>query len=304
MIKTAAVIILFNIEKIGQDKILQNINSYSHFFDKLYIVDNSNLSHLSLFENLQNFEYIQNFDENGIAGAQNKGCEKALNDGFEWAMTMDEDSYFEEPQISEYIKLFNQYSEIDNSIKSFSMHILNCNKNFFLTEEIRRKILSPLKRKLLKKKADYKTDSTDQTIEYPKRVIASGNIINLQAWNKVGRFDNSLFIDEVDHDFCHRLTQEKYKIIRFNTVHINHSLGGSSFAIFKKHYVNYSDFRLFYIYRNTLIERYRFPVYHDFYTTQFKNILFDTLINTVHPFSHMITLRKAIKAYRIFLKEK
>ena len=64
----------------------------------------------------------------------------------------------------------------------------------------------------LLREADYKTDSTDQTIEYPERVIASGNIINLQAWNKVGRFDNSLFIDEVDHDFCHRLTQEKYKI--------------------------------------------------------------------------------------------
>lgn len=298
----AAIIIWYNPKTLGQEKIIENINSYSSYFSKLYIIDNSKDSNQDLADKISNSKYIQNFNEHGIAGAQNKGCEAALKDNFKWAITLDQDSLFKKEELEKYLTKFNEYRLKDDSIKSFSIKILNNNKPIAISKIIRFKILSPIKKIILGKHYQPKIDNQDSEIIYPLDVIASGNIISLETWEQVGKFDNYYFIDEVDSNFCHKLLDSNYKIIRFNNIFLEHCLGEKTISLFEKHTGNHNNFRLFYIFRNCFIERYRYQKYRKEYNKRIRNYLFDTIINSIHPLSHLYIFFKAYFAYKKYIK--
>ncbi len=297
--KLAAVVIWFNPLELGEDKIIKNVLSYGAFCDKVYIVDNRQALHEELSKKIPGCVYLSNKNEGGIAGAQNKGCQMALSDGYEWAMTMDQDSYFESEQIKKYIHLVDEYIPTDEKAVSFGPKIVNLNETVYWTKQIRFKILSPIKRKILGKKWKPRTESE---VLYPKDIIASGNIINLSVW-KDNTFDELLFIDEVDHNFCHRLIRKGYKIVMLNKAYLNQYFGTKTFALFKKNYGNYSDFRLFYIFRNHLIEAYRFPEYRKEYIKTIKMHLFDVCINSIHPVKHFKIFIKAYNEYKVKIRD-
>jgi rhamnosyltransferase len=56
-------------------------------------------------------------------------------------------------------------------------------------------------------------------------VVTSGNLVNVKAWKKVGGFDERIFIDEVDNDFCIRLAINKYHTIGSTDILLKHYLG-------------------------------------------------------------------------------
>lgn len=75
---TSCVVVAYN----PDIDVIKNILSYIHYFDKLFVIDNSNLDNVKLFEPLiQEFglEYIPLLDNTGIANALNVGFEKVLN---------------------------------------------------------------------------------------------------------------------------------------------------------------------------------------------------------------------------------
>lgn len=249
-----AVVIFFNPTKTNN--VIHNVLSYSTKLRKIYIVDNSNEDNKDIVQNIKNVEYISNGKNLGIAAALNIGLTKALKDGFDFAMTMDQDSFFSEDNLDKYIKLVCLHSE-KTEIKSFAPRGKAQKEVIPISKLIRFKILSPIKKIILNRHYKIKTFPSLQDIEYPKIVITSGNIINLEIWKRIGRFDNNLFIDEVDHDFCRRLELFNYKIIQFNTVFLDHSLGNPRRTFFKK-ITYHNDFRYYYIIRNLFIEKERY----------------------------------------------
>lgn len=66
--------------------------------------------------------------------------------------------------------------------------------------------------------------------EFPKRAITSGALVSLRAWNKVGSFDERLFVDWVDYEFCANLRAHGYRIARANGVMLLHEMGRREFA--------------------------------------------------------------------------
>lgn len=98
-----------------------------------------------------------------------------------------------------------------------------------------------------------------RTIDFSKEVqeikgcITSGSITKVSAWKKVHGFDESMFIDSVDYDFCDRIIRAGYKVLRANKIELQHEIGHQT-----KHklfgvdvYVkNHSAFRKYYIGRN------------------------------------------------------
>ena len=95
------------------------------------------------------------------------------------------------------------------------------------------------------------------TNEYdsPFNVMTSGNVINLDAFKAVGGFSDEYFIDCVDFDFCAKLRQCGYQILRLNKIKLNHSLGKyKKKVIFGKAYTSFehSALRRYYIVRNRL----------------------------------------------------
>ena len=71
----------------------------------------------------------------------------------------------------------------------------------------------------------YKQDNLDyRPLLY---TLTSGNLLNLSAYESIGRFCDDFFIDHVDHDFCIRLNNAGYQVIELPKIHLNHKLGYS-----------------------------------------------------------------------------
>lgn len=90
-------------------------------------------------------------------------------------------------------------------------------------------------------------------VDEPIVVMTSGNLINLNIYQKIGGFDESLFIDCVDFDYCLNVKKHKYQIIRLNYIKLQHELGN----ITQKKFLNKTAFadnhsatRRYYIVRN------------------------------------------------------
>ena len=78
----------------------------------------------------------------------------------------------------------------------------------------------------------------ENKVELAKTFITSGNLLNLDTWEKLGGFDEKLFINEVDTIFAFLLRKKGYKIFEFYNVKMNHNIFDKYFklTIFGKKY--------------------------------------------------------------------
>lgn len=236
--KLAGVVVLYNPDQ----KILENIKSYIDYVDVVYAVDNSLTDNSDAF-NLEKIEYISNGENKGIAYALNVGAKKAIEDGYEWLLTMDQDSHF-----------------TDDGIDKMKKFILNCKNDSdseFKYEKIG--IVTPFHRTM------FDTNEYPPSIDSPAVVMTSGNIISLRAYKEVGGFKDWMFIDAVDFDYCLNLRDHGYDIWRLLYIELTHNLGNVVFKdIGKKHMysLNHSAIRRYYIVRN---RHYFYDMYHERY---------------------------------------
>lgn len=96
--------------------------------------------------------------------------------------------------------------------------------------------------------------------------IGSGMLLDIETWNRLGRFDEQLFIDLVDTEFCLRARAQQYRILAVPGAFLQHELGHVvqrqllGTRVFPTHH---SATRHYYISRNRVIlaRRYakRFP---------------------------------------------
>lgn len=203
---------------------VKNIESYIGELDKLYIFDNSeSKENRNLIPNSSKIEYISNQKNLGIATALNIAANKAINEGYLYLLTMDQDSKFKKNDLKKMKALVDQ---IDLS---------------------RIGIISPWHNTKLK------IDKPQAKIDYPIDVMTSGNIINLDIFKKIKGFKDFLFIDGVDIEFCLNLKKHGYKIMRLNTIELSHDLGNIFYRNFLgKEFMcdNHNYLRIYYMARN------------------------------------------------------
>ena len=223
--KLAAVVVLYN----PNAKILENIKSYIDYVDIVYAVDNSFVDNR---ENLHDdrIVYIANGENKGIAYALNRGAKQAIADGYDWLLTMDQDSTFQGDGVGK--------------IKDF---IEGCKATESRYPYNKIGLVTPFHRTLF--------NETEQLseIDSPAVVMTSGNIISLKAYQEVGGFKDWMFIDAVDFDYCLNLRDHGYDIWRLPQVELKHNLGDVVFKTFRgnRYYgLNHSPIRRYYIVRN------------------------------------------------------
>lgn len=200
--------------------VFNNFLTYVNYVDELLLIDNSeNFTAIPEFVlNNKRINIIRNGCNKGIARALNTGAKVAIEKGYHWMLTMDQDSYFDETEAAKY---FNYFSD---------------------THIDRLGILSP-------SQLSVSIDSSGPII-----VMTSGNIINLSCYEDVNGFRDELFIDEVDHDYCLKVILANY-VIKQVPIKMNHSLGKhKTISAFGKKLVvsTHSPVRLYYIVRNNL----------------------------------------------------
>jgi rhamnosyltransferase len=225
-----ALVVLYKPSKECYNHILTYINS----IDMLYIIDNSPSPSLLLQKlKIHKNTTILSTNENlGIAKAYNIALAEASSESYQWLMTMDQDSFFRDSDIDIFIEYF-----LKTDTKALAIY-------------------SPLhNKKFISKGIDLE----------PETVMSSGNIVSISKALSIEGFDERLFIDEVDHDFCMRLKLHNYKIIQNQRIAISHHLGTT---IQNSPHKKYSATRLYYMARNYLY------IYHKHktnYPSFFKN---------------------------------
>ena len=233
----AALVILFN----PDDSVFDNLQSYNERFERLYVIDNSEQSSESVLraiKSLTNVRYFSNDGNQGIANALNVGAAQASKDGYEWVLTMDQDSSFEPKTLIKYLQCASMFKN--------SPSIAIMAPNF---------LAGPVK-------------TTSCLYSLRLTVIASGNLLNLAVYKILGGFNEALFIDEVDHDYCLRANRAGFTVVQFDDIALSHQIGAAvkfSFGSIRRSRTVHSPIRHYYIARNFLyiFFKYRreFPAY-------------------------------------------
>ncbi|WP_249630527.1 glycosyltransferase family 2 protein [Streptococcus uberis] len=234
--------------------IQKTIESIAFQVEKLFICDNgsNNLSELKtlLKKNRFSVEIISLNENFGIAKALNKMIATAKNQNFKWVLTLDQDSECP-PNL------------IEKLMKYTSSQVAIVSPNIFY------------------KNNEHLQSIPSATVVEKEWVITSASLTNISAWEKINGFDDYLFIDKVDYDFCIRARKAGYKILQNNEISLVHELGNLKIIkIFNKniYITNHSPFRYFYMIRNSFYLRKKLKIgnpYKDLYTKLFKIILFE-----------------------------
>jgi len=224
MTKIAGVTVLY----IPSESVITNILSYLNQVEKLFVIDNSETENKSLLENIiaySNVSFIPNKNNIGVAAALNKAAQLAINSGYDFLLTMDQDSRISDDSVKKMLKEFYSDEKI-GIIAPFVIHIENPRQ------------------------------PSSQGVEEITVAMTSGSIIRLSTYKQTGGYLENFFIDYVDNEFCLRIHLLGYKVLQINSVHLHHKLGSieqRKFFWIKVFPTNHSPLRLYYRTRNRLV---------------------------------------------------
>ena len=207
-----------------------NIDSIVNQVQVVVIFDNGSRNVFQIKKLISNYKdciCIGSRTNKGIAYALNKLCEWGLEHSYNWVITLDQDSV----------------SPCD---------LIDCLKKYTGSKVA---IVAP---NIVYKNNEKYTHYSKKSYDIVQWVITSASLTNLKVWEKIGGFDEWLFIDGVDYDFGIRANNAGYKIIRTYDAQLYHELGNLKCIsmLGKVIYVtNHSSFRKYYMTRNTIYLR-------------------------------------------------
>lgn len=233
-------------------QVIKNIETYLFQISHLFVIDNSETVDNDLvkcIELLPNVTYLYNGGNMGIAYALNRAANMAIEGGYQFLLTMDDDTSLPTGAVQTMLAYAEQHG-----LDKLGL-ITGQSVPRFLGDNIK-------------------------SVSY---TITSGNLLNLTAYQDCGPFMNELFIDFVDHEYCFRLIEKKYEIKEINTIELTHKLGekkqlrllGYKFPLF---WVSHNPLRIYYKTRNCIfvLKKYNFiqvSLKFIFYKEVFKDFL-------------------------------
>lgn len=179
--RIAAGIVLYNPDEIRFKKCIESLKKQ---VSRIFVFDNSEKSTCI---NDESVVYLSEGRNSGIAHALNCIMKKAKENGFQWVVTMDQDSIVPIGLFDEFETAIDRHSEVG--------------------------IICPYVKDKRRPYEDSKQDVSEEFIEF---CITSASCTSIEAWEKCGKFDEWLFIDLVDNEFCKRIRMSGYKILRLN----------------------------------------------------------------------------------------
>lgn len=186
-----------------------NIESYINSLEKLYIMDNSDFPDKTLINDIldnKKIVYKSMNGNKGLAAALKVGCETAIQDGFDYVLTMDQDSVFANDSVENIISFIessnNQYAVVaSNAISVYQDE---------LTKE--------------RKEAYTELDSDNKECYW---AMTSGSMMNLKDYQLTKGFDEDLFIAHIDIDIGIQFHLLGKKIIKLRDAKLYQTFGNS-----------------------------------------------------------------------------
>lgn len=223
--KILAGIVLYNPEA---QRLKENIEAINLQVDKVLLVDNGSkdTNYNEIIEDYDNIQCISNKKNMGIAYALNQICGYAYSHGYDWVLTLDQDSVATSGMVDVYKTIAND-----------EIGILGCwihDRGYQIDESWG---------------IEHETFETDW-------VITSAAFTNVKAWKDCGGFDNGMFIDYVDWDICESMRKVGYKIMKTYKTKLIHELGHGTRLVMVRHHqmqvMNHTPIRYYYSVRNRI----------------------------------------------------
>ncbi|MBY0245765.1 MAG: glycosyltransferase family 2 protein [Sphingobacteriaceae bacterium] len=193
---------------------------------KLYLVDNSPTDELKILVTDSRIEYIHNPANPGFGAAHNIAIQKALASGYKYHFIINPDIHF----VGDVISPMVEYMQQDNTIGMMMPQVLNEDGSIQNLPKLLPSPFSILKRKIKKPRSFYQKFINKYELRFvPKDVIYNApvlsgcfTLLNLDAIQKVGMYDDSFFMYFEDWDLSRRMHQH-YKTVYFPLVSVFHA---------------------------------------------------------------------------------
>jgi rhamnosyltransferase len=202
------------------------------------IVDNGSSSRLT--ERMReladecDIHLILNHRNEGLARALNIGAQWAIEQGYRWLLTLDQDTTVSPEIIQSLGEVLSHYSFPQRLAVVGSNYIDKANDR--LCEEL--------------------VGSDDSASREMTTVLTSGSLISLNVFRAIGGFRDDFFIDSVDHEYCLRARAHGFRVIMTSKPIMKHGIGNLTehrLLWRRVHTTNHSPVRRYFATRNTLI---------------------------------------------------
>lgn len=275
--KLCAVTILYH----PDEAFLSHVRTYIDVIDKLFVIDNSEQTVDVVRHELNNrysqkVTFISNNGNLGVAASLNMACGLAVQEAFDWILTMDQDSYFETHTFFDLSLLLMQKKNIGIIAASYFG------------------------------KVPFKEEYSEDFFQVPF-VVTSGNLVCLHAWELCGGFEDKLFIDEVDTDFCLKMKANNFLVLLSKQTFLQHELG-QMFSIrlpFTKQYKPigiHKPWRMYFTVRNGLYVSFKYGFkYPTVFFERFKHLLVKLLLIIFYYPNKMSYLKFYLKGIKDFI---
>jgi rhamnosyltransferase len=177
----------------------------------------------------QSIDLIDNQSNKGVAFALNQGLKFAKDAGYEWLLTLDQDTQCLPDMVDTLLAVAG--------VCTFNPIVIG--SNYYDPQANQTKV-----------SIDAATDFLEQ-----KTVITSGSMVDVARAVDIGGFRDDYFIDQVDHEFCLRARANGYRVVISRKSAMTHSVGlsGGVWLPLMGVLPNHPPVRKYYIARNTLV---------------------------------------------------
>lgn len=219
------------------------VKSVAQQVGSVIVVDNWSdeltLRELRELEAEDGISVIYNSANRGIAEALNQGVRLAMRSGFQWVLTLDDDSEATPGMVE---KLLRGFVKAGQGVSIVAASPFDVNAGSFIAND-------PL------------GQEPDSVVEV-RTAISSGSLFDVRVFEEVGFFDERLFLWYVDHDFCLRVKQKGLKICFCPGAVLLHREGAKEYRRFLRKRVVYDRYgkeARYFISRNAIHVIRRYP---------------------------------------------
>jgi rhamnosyltransferase len=286
--KALALLVAYN----PANDFLAHIEELYKEFNQIVLVDNgTNLKKQSILHNQvqcygKALHLIKNNKNLGIATALNQGFQWAIEHGYEYIITLDQDSIPAPEMVNTLIQGLENHPNREKLAALAPM----------IVEELLPRLSQYMRRR---NKFVYEHASSESGLLRNVTItITSGSLYNLEIWKKLGPFRDDFFIDYVDTEYNLRAIQHGYEMSVQCEARLIHNLGKrqEKKLLGKTLYPTFhSPVRWYYISRNriAMLKMYALKQPHWFF--------YET-ITTIRTFIRVFTLEnQRIEKFKAFM---
>lgn len=192
------------------NQIITECNSYKTLLNNqpdVIVIDNSNyeISDNQNITKLKGWKYVKCPNNPGLGVAYNIAAKFAKDSNYNWLLLSDQDTSFEKDIINDYKYLCNCI----DGVYLFCPRVIVPNKG----------LLSPVKLNFFFPKISQTIISGNTILEPSKyAIINSGMLINIDAFFKVGGYNENVFLDFSDFQFIEKFCQYFDKVYVSNSI--------------------------------------------------------------------------------------